>query len=290
VSRKRRENQQKRAGSEWTRTHYIVGAIVVVVSAAVAIAAFTIFVGSSFGENKGNLVDKLPALGKDLPADTSPASDALKKPWDETSPDDRKLIASEVTRVFSDAEFRASSGLVTGIDVKIAGGETQFSRSYAELQEPVRNMRFAESLVFYCPIGDGNVHYYKYLTSPDGTALSDVIQPDGTQPWETIVSRIDWSQDVVDLGLGQINGRRAHGYRVRFDFNQPDQPTTKKGDYWFDVENARLLARQEYIEGQNTQQTRYILQYRAFPPARVDDNLDQPDCVQDTLAKYGSTG
>src|SRR4029078_7792253 len=152
-----------------TRMHYIIGAVVLAMSATIAIVVFTIVVVSSFGEAKTNVVDALPHLGKDLPADASPASDALKKPWDETSPEEREMIAAEVNRVFQDAQFRASSGLVAGIDVKIVGGQTQYSRTYSELQQPVGNIKFAESLVFYCPIGDGTVHYYKYTTTPDGT-------------------------------------------------------------------------------------------------------------------------
>lgn len=268
--------------------HTIVAACVVAGSAIIAIVVFTVVVGTSFGEGTTPLVDQLPAMGSEIPAEPSTASDALKKPWDQLTDDDKALIKSEVNRVFNDATFRASNGLVAGIDVKIVGGQTQFSRGYVELKDPTPHMRFAQSLVFYCPIGDGNVHYYKYLTAPSGTTPSDVVQPEGNQPWETIVSRINWDLDVTDLGMGEVGGRRVHGYRVIFNYTDPDAPEEKKGDYWFDVENARLLARQEYIEGKNTQKTRYILQWRTFAPPQVDASQPQPDCVPDLLAKYGN--
>jgi hypothetical protein len=54
------------------------------------------------------------------------------------------------------------------------------------------------------------------------------------------------------------------------------------------VENARLLARQEYIEGHDTSQSRYTLRYRATPPPRIDADQPQPDCVPDLMAKYGN--
>lgn len=287
MSRKRRENQEKRAATEWTRVHYAIGLGVVVLSALVAIAVYTIVVGTSFGKEKPNIVDALPAQGAEFPAEKSPASDALNKPWDQTSQDERDLIARDTTRVFENVTFRASSGLLPGIDVIIDGGKTQLSRGYAQLKDPPANRRFAESLTFYCPTIDGKVHAYKYLTGPDSTTLSDQIQDPGTQPWQTILSRIDWTQDVTDLGIGEVDGRKVHGYRVFFDYSKPSDPSPKMGEYWFDVENARLLARQEYIEGKDTLQTRYVLRYRAIPPARIEATQPQPDCVPDLLAKYG---
>jgi hypothetical protein len=290
VSKKRRDNQAKRAPMQWTRKHTIIGAAVAIGSAAIAVVVFTLFVGTSFGEKKRSIADELPALGSELPGDSSPASDALNKPWDQLSQDERDLLRDNVTQAFRDVEFRASNGFVPGVDVKIVGGQTQYSRTYAQLKQPVGKTKFAETLTFYCPADAGNENAYRYVVTPDSTTATTTLQEDGTQPWETIVSHIHWTEDVLDLGFADIGGRRAHGLRMVWAFDTSNNNAPKKADYWFDTENGRLLSRQDFSEGQDTSATRYILQYRHTPPPQLPVDQPQPDCVPELLAKYGANG
>jgi hypothetical protein len=278
VSKKRRENQENRQPFELKRVHIAIGAAVVLTSAGIAIAVFTVFGGSSISEGKRVL--NIPPLGAELPAERGAAADVLaNKKWDDMSADERSLVASEANRAYADGTFRASNGLVIGIDVFRSEGHTYITRQYLELADKSK-ADVAESMVFYCPTPQNDIHAVKYFRSPDNIEMSDAKGGSGDRPWEQIVSNIDWSR-VEDFGWATLDGHRLHGFRMGLLSDQ-----TRHGHYWFDVETARLMQRGEELPSQvDNDRALYTLQWREMPELVLPDTEERVDCVADLLAK-----
>lgn len=288
MSKKRREDQEKRKPLELSPLRIAIGVAVVVLSAAVAVTAFTLLGGASLSE--GGKTVKLPPVGSPVAAERSAAADLLaNKTWDEMSADEQALAESEFNRVFENTEFRASSARIIGIDIFRRDGHTRISRQYSQLKEGVpsnEGQDVAESLIFYCPSDNSQIHAIRYDKTPLKTQVGEAIQEPRAQPWDIIISGINWEQGVSDLGWRDFEGMRLHGLRVVYNSNQPEVPGNRKeADYWFDQETARLIQRQPVIPDANTEDQLYTLQWRALPTVEVPADQPRLDCVGDVLAK-----
>jgi hypothetical protein len=289
VSKKRRENQQKRQPLVLHPIHYVMGAGVVALSAILAVVVFTLFVGTDFGKDSPS-AGGIPAPGAESAAERSAAADLLdSKSWDAMAQDERDLVRDEVNRAFADGHFRAASKLVAALDVFKEGGETKISRLYQVLVKPTSSRSYAQTLTFYCSETDGTVSAYEYFDDGQTVALKPAVtQDDRSQPWGIVISAIDWST-TVDIGFDKVDGHRVHGLRFTFTSKSREGGTRQdQTDYWFDTDSARLLARQLYVPDTDTSATRYTLKWRSLPPITIPDDQEKPGCVGDLYAKYAT--
>jgi hypothetical protein len=267
-------------------------ALVVVLFAGIGILIVTLLGGDELSEpDRRNLLPAPTVVGPPPEIERSAAADALSsKTWDEMSEEERRLVEEEVERVFANTTFRASNDLIVAIDVFRIEGVTDVSRQYVTVATP-GEPTYGEQVTFYCEDPDtGSLLGYRYFASALETNLT-IGRPDQfPRPWQTVLSDIDWSQEVVDLGFKEIENRRAHGFEVTFIFKGAPQATgaPRRVKYWFDVENARLLQRAEtLVKKSDEEHNTYTLDYGQVPAVSIPDHLERPACVPDLMAKVG---
>lgn len=221
----------------------ILGAVAIVgVFAALAIAG-TMFVLARTDDKKE--LAELPGFAAQVPPiDRSAAADLLaNKSFDEMSQSERDLVIAEVTRVFDNAEFRASSQLVLGIDVIRRDGVTRAIDRYWSATDKEGDPLLRETISFFC---ESEVDGYLDVFSADRTILASQVSGDriveNTQAFQRTLSAMDWTM-AKDLGFDEFDGRRVHGIETPWNFVSGQGSSISQA--WFDVENARLLRRVE---------------------------------------------
>ncbi len=268
----------------------LTSALVVVAFALIAILVVTLLGGDELSTPDQRLVAPTP-IGQSPSIERSAAADVLdSKTWDEMSEEERSLLESEVDRVFADSSFRASSALVVANDIERRDGKTVLSRLYLQA-EGAGGPELAQRILFYCETPDGILEPHRYILSSSGNQYEIFAASQYPRSWNTILSDVKWT-DVRDAGWKDIDGRRAHGFEVAFVFTggagsvPADESEGGRALYWFDVENARLLERAKVVKDQDVQkQGTYLLDYRELSPVVVPDDLEQPPCVQEILAR-----
>jgi hypothetical protein len=230
------------------------------------------------------------AIGPPPEVPRSAAVDALEnKTWDEMTADERALVESEARRVFDNSTFRATNKLVLAIDVYRQEGQTLASRQYREI-EAAGGTEVAPQILFFCDAGQETEHVYRYILSSVQRDFYEAKPQQYQQSFSPILALTDWSE-VRDLGIrnSEPSGRRAHGFELGYAIGQEGTPA-RRIQYWFDVETAQLLERGEVFPGDDigTEQNWYRLRYDQYPPIIIPDDLEQPDCVKDVLAKISS--
>jgi hypothetical protein len=276
VSRKTKR-QQPAEPFELKRIHIIGGALVLLCSAVIAVVLVTLLGGASLSEDEPELLRPPPLLGPPV-REPSEAGDLLAtKTWDEMTDDERQLVRSEIIRAYDDAEFRAVSSRVIGIDVYRRDGTTWASRQYNNIESPGGAVVLRESLIFYCGAPQERVRAVRYNTTPLGTEVLEAPGEIGQRAWQPIIEPIDWSS-VRDLGFEEVDGRRTHVFQAAFIGGPSDSP---RAQYWIDVETAQLLRWAELsADASLSEVSDYTLDWGKLKPALVPDGQAVPDCVE----------
>ena len=272
----------------------MLGATVLVVFAIAAILVVTLLGGGAL--SKSNARPQPPApIGPGPQLERSAAADILgAKSWDDMSEEERALVQSEVSRVFDQDTFRATNDVIVAIDIFRQDGLTQVSRQYLNIETPGGKQALAQQVLVFCTQPDGTHLPYRYLLSPLQNEFAAVEASKYPRPWDRITADIDWSS-VIDIGFDDVNGRRVHGFDVRYIFGDvegavPPTGGERRTKYWFDVETAQLLRRAQIITEDPKTEARaaYTLDHSQLPPITLPDSLEKPACVQDVLAKVAS--
>jgi hypothetical protein len=221
--------------------HVLFGVLVIAVFAGIAIAAFTYFVGTSAGKSATQLSVPQPS-GTEPPAERSAAADLLdSKSFADMTTEEVDLVKTEVERAYANAEFRTTSGLVPlGIDIFRINSVTRASRQYEAIASAGGAPQLKETLAFYCDDASGNINWFRYVTTNGHVGNAAKQIPKDQVPFNTTLSGLDWSQPQ-DLGFQTIEGHRTHGVALQFAALGGSNIRT---EYWFDVNSARLMARQ----------------------------------------------
>lgn len=276
------------------RFRITLGAAVIVAFALAAILVVTVLGGADLGKSDP-LPKPPPPVGAGPQLERSAAADVLgAKSWDEMTEAERTLVQSEVNRVFDQDTFRATNDLIVAIDIFRDAGLTQMSRQYLRIETQNGKQALAQQLLFFCTQPDGTHLPYRYLLSP---IQSEFAAPEASKyprPWDRITADIDWSS-VQDLGFDDVNGRRVHGFDVRYNFGSIEGAVPPTGEerrtrYWFDVETAQLLRRGQIVEEDPETEARaaYTLDYSELPPIIIPDTLEKPACVHEILARVAA--
>lgn len=271
--KRHRNDEEQRQPSRWDMSQWelstpqwvIIGAVVIVAFAAIAVTAVTIIAGSDGSQAGSVLLPPTPATEEEIPLERSAAADILdSKTWDEMSQEERDLVRSEMERVHDNADFRLVERLIFAIDIARRDGHTVASRQYRPGDTPGGDRALWTSFTFYCPTEvDGTpwADVYRYGLSPlRGTPVPtyDRVRFD-QRPTENYISSIRWDS-ITDLGWDEINGHRVHGFR--FDFTTPDGTGSVEAEYWVDVDDARLRMRVET----SAPDAPYLFDWRPQPP------------------------
>jgi hypothetical protein len=280
VSKKqqRGEHDDDLEGGPSTWWWVVGGVAVVLVSAGIAIALFTAFGGSSLSEEDPD-TPELPPLGAAPSLERSAAADLLEdKSFDDMTADELELVKSEATRVYADAEFRASNSFVRAIDVIRRDGHTVASRQYTIVETPGGTLANNEITSFYCDSEvEGFIDIYRSRSSIVRTNTEGLREQEGSQAFERIISATDWS-DPTDLGYDEIDGRRVHGVEVKF---APLSGGEGLGwQLWFDVETAQLLRNVDM----NAPGAPYTLRWGEVPRMVPVEELGTPPCYAQVYA------
>jgi hypothetical protein len=248
-----KKTKQKEAAEpfELSRRHIVLGLLIMIVTAGVAIAAITYFFGSSGGNSTTQIAVPQPT-GPEPTAERSAAADLLaSKSFADMSPDEVNLVKAAAIKAFANADFRTTSGLAPlGIDIFRIDDITRVSRLYEAGASAGGAAQLKTTLSFYCDDISGKINWYRYVITADASSAARPAQITKEQvPFNNTLSGLDWSQPE-DLGFQTIAGRRTHGVAM--------QLTTIGGrtirvESWLDVDNARLIARKSYNSSDDTQ-------------------------------------
>jgi hypothetical protein len=247
VAKKKKEPSQP---FEPTRLHIIAGLLVIAVFAGLAIALVTYFGGSSLSKSPQHF--DVPQPAGPVPAlDRSAAADLLGgKSFSDMTQDELDLVKREVQRVYDNSQFRSTSAFTPlGIDVFRIDGVTRAVRQYQVAATPGGVNDLVESVYFYCDDPSGKINVYHYAKSDFGAKATTQQLPHNQLPFDAIMSGVDWSQPT-DLGHKTMEGRRVHG--VSLQYTIPSTGKAFPADYWFDEENARLIARKAILSEDDT--------------------------------------
>lgn len=287
---KKHQDPQQARSFQLERRHIFAGAAVLLVSAAIAVAVTTLLGFASNKDAKSGTTPGVPGVTGVLPptpiapatpGERSAAADVLDtKSWADMSQEERDLVRSEVTRVFDNGTFRAYGSLLLAIDIFRRDGQTHVSRQYDLLATPTPNRKFIESTIFYCPGTAGAVDAYKYRFGATDVEVSRAAAPKGAEPWQRIIGGLDWT-NVKDAGWKAVEGRRVHGLDLPLGISSGALPSR----YWFDVENGRLLQREEFGSGYDSSPTNsYTLDWGELPPPAVPEGYKIPPCLSQIVA------
>lgn len=291
-SRRKHEANAKDAapsGPRWwdNRWAQVAGAIALLAaSAGIGIGAVTLMGGDSLSEPDGPKFHAPTPSGEQPTADRSAAADLLaSKSWAEMTIEERTLAVSEFVRAFQNATFRTKNTFVLTMDVWRRDGQTKASRVYFESGEPGPDGRdfLYTRTSFYCNLPGGGFRAYRYLKSPTETQFEASDPNTIPRAWDDAVIAGQWSGDVDDLGLREVNGREARGYEVGFRSASDGDPI--RAQYWFDVETAQLLQRAEVLPKKVDMDAQaYRLDYAVLPAIDISGAPEVPECVRDIIA------
>jgi len=267
VPKKARKPQDD--SSRITRRDVIIGLIAAVVLAAVGVSVSMLVFGDLSRGDKSHGVDLPPPVGPET-AERSAAADLLaEKSYADMTPEERDLLKSEITRAFANAQFRATSVIVPGIDVFRLEDRTRVSRQFRTGESPGGETVLVQTLTFYCDSPDGNISSYQYSVSPLGATSKATGLRKWGSPFEGTIYGLDWAQ-ATDLGFKTVDGHRVHGFEM--PFNSPYSERTMLSRTWFDVESARMILREQPDIGGD--EATYTFDWRQ--PAPVVIPPDQP--------------
>ncbi len=260
------------------RRWLVFGAIVMVaaVGTGILIATLLGFAGLSDEPEK---LPEMPALGADEPQyPRSAAADILASvSFEEMTQEQIDLVKTEVTKAFDNAEFRATSPLVMGLDVVRRDGHTRAVHQYRPVDAPGGGLMLAETIIFFCPGPEGFVDIFRADFSPLMGNVRGERKPEGTQPLDREISALDWTQRK-DLGFDEFQGHRIHG--VEMPFRAIESDSTLPWQLWFDVETAQLRVRRE-VPSDNNDNFRYEFDWHAIPKIEPTEALGKPPCYDD---------
>jgi len=216
------------------------------------------------------------------PATHSAAADVLaNKTLDSMTAADLDLVKSEIARAYQNVIFRASSGLVPAIDIYRIDGHTRVSRQFNPGAAPNKDVT-VQTLVFYCDAPDGNIAAYGYNISPGDVRSASSSIKAHTQPFDALISGLDWSQ-AKDLGFRTIAGHRTHGFEMPFASPATGKTTTARD--WFDVESARIIENEQPEGGD---QAAYTFDWSLLPPIEVPAGQPIASCADAFYASVPS--
>lgn len=221
---------------------------VVVVAVVAGTAAFFIARSRSGGSSAtpsgdpSSVALAIPSPVAPEPASRSAAADLLaNKTLDAMTAAERDLVKNEIANAFGGGAFRATSAIVPAIDIYRVDGATRVSRQF-KAGSPPGTGATVQSLVFYCDSPDGNIAAFGYTIAPGNVSSGGTTMKPHTQPFDALVSGLDWSQ-AKDLGFQTIAGHRTHGFEM--PFTSPATGATIVSRDWFDVESARIVRREQ---------------------------------------------
>lgn len=257
-----------------TRKWVVLGVGVIALTALLGVGIVTAFGGASLSE-KDPEVPQPPALTGEPPLiERSAAAELLEgTSFDDMTQAERDLVRDEATRVFAEAEFRATSIAVLAIDVVRRDGTTHATRQFKIGESPGGALILQDIRSFYCDSpAEGFLDAYRTTVTPIGTTTGGDRIGTGTQAFDREMTAVDWTQ-TTDLGYDEVLGRRVHGVEVPF-------ATLGGGsirrEMWFDVETARVLRHGEVtpegIKGE------YTFDWRKPPRIESTAELGIPPC------------
>lgn len=260
-----------------TRRWVVTGIAVVLAAIGIGIG-IAMLLGIAGGDGPASL-PKLPSLGAEEPVyPRSAAADLLANvSFEEMTPEQLDLVRAETTKAYANAEFRATSPAVMGLDVVRRDGHTRATRQYRTTDSPGGDKVLYQTIVFYCPGPEGFIDLYRADITPLITEVKGDRKPDTSQPFDRDLSGLDWTSRK-DLGFDEIDGHRVHG--VEMPWWTIDRSRTIPWQVWFDVETAQLRLRRQ--AGPNDGDLlRYALDWHAVPKIETVEKLGKPPCYDD---------
>ncbi|HXK32496.1 MAG TPA: hypothetical protein VNM91_00600 [Dehalococcoidia bacterium] len=277
MGKKRRhegEADGRQASARWqvkTWQWAALGVAVVAISAGIAIGMVTLLGGSELSEAKPGLEVPGP-IGPPPEIARSAAADILaNKTWDEMTEEERALVRSEMERVYKNIDFRVRDEFILALDLARRDGQTIAARRYTPVETPGGRTIAATITQFFCtsPDDPATANVYEYGESPLQTPTPRYQQrPVTERPLNRLLSAADWST-AQDIGFRDIDGRRAHGFRMQFA--NTSGTGTFEWEYWVDVENARVLE-----VGPQDDPNTYHIDYRQYAPIVPPIDEDVP--------------
>lgn len=280
------ERSQPRAPSVWDKTWVRVaaGLTVVALSAGIAIGVVTLLGGDSLSEPEAARLPAPTPSGPQPPAERSSVADLLEsKGWGDMTHEEREAAVSEFVRAFHNVEFRTGNVQVLATDVWRRDGQSLASRVYFESGEsgPDGKIFLYARTSFYCDLPGGGFRAHRYLKSPTETQYEASDPGSVPRTFDDAVISANWSGPVRDLGIEEIDGRRARGFELGFRGGGDENPNAR---YWFDVETAQLVQRAEVVEKEeNIEKLAFTLDYSILPPIDISGAPEEPPCVQDII-------
>jgi hypothetical protein len=278
VSNKKHRNrdaQAPTAGSSRNRILTLVGgALLVVLFIFVGIAIVTLLGGDDLSKEDPKAPD-LPALGALPDAPRSAVADLLENgSFDTMSAEDKAKVAAEVARIFGDANLRASSTVIPGLDVASRNGRIRASRQYKVSAENAGDqLLLTTTTVFYCDGPNGTFDLYRLDDTGVERKTTYTKESSASPPFQRLFASADWSK-AKDLGFREVSGRRVHG--VQLTYTSSDSTSVVEAEQWYDVENARLL----YHRSVNVDPgDGYFFDWRTPPPITVPEEMATPPCA-----------
>jgi len=247
VAKKKKEPSQP---FEPTKLHIIAGVLVMAAFAGIAIALVTYFGGSSLSKSPQRF--DVPEPSGPAPAlERSAAADLLRdKSFSEMAPDELDLVKREAQRIYDNSQFRTTSAFAPlGIDVFRIDGVTRAVRQYQVSGTPGGVNDLVETVFFYCDDASGKINAFRYSKSSLGVKSAGQQLPRNQLPFDAILSGLDWSTPT-DLGHQSMDGRRVHG--VSLQYTIPTNGKAFPAEYWFDEEDARIIARKAILSEEDT--------------------------------------
>jgi len=215
-------------------------------------------------------------------AERSAAADVLAdKTLDSMTEADLDLVKAEIARAYENVIFRATSGLVPAIDIYRIDDHTRVSRQFNAGAAPNENVT-VQTLIFYCDAPDGSIAAYGYNVSPGDVRAASSSLKAQTQPFDALISGLDWSQ-AKDLGFREIAGHRTHGFEMPFASPATGKTTTARD--WFDVETARIIVNEQPEGGD---QAAYTFDWSLLPPIEIPAGQPVASCADAFYASVPS--
>src|SRR6185295_4484078 len=122
----------------------------------------------------------------------------------------------------------------------------------------------------------GKLNQYRYKKSSLGITADATQVPATSEPLGGTLSGLDWSKPE-DLGFRTIQGRRVHG--VGLPYTIPGTTTVLQSETWFDVEDARIMARKQYPSGDSDQPLR-MFDWRRPQPVVIPPGQQVAPCAE----------
>jgi hypothetical protein len=253
----------------------VVGAIVVVIAVILgSIIGTVLLVGVDDDDPAAAAVPEFIADAPEI--ERSSVADLLESTsFEDMTLEQREAAFDEFDRVLANAEFRMHGLLHLGIDIVRLDGTTMILRQYGVTEAPGGDTP-TEVTRFYCPGPDGTIDTYETIRTGVSAPIPSYNRiDDGDQPLERALSDVNLTE-VTDLGVEEIDGRRARGVRFIYNFSETEPRATEA---WFDIENGRVYSYQQFdAEGNPSVLTDYDFDWRVPPRIEPDPALAMPPC------------